>query len=220
MAASCLLLCCCLSASADRRFFAYTYDWFTPAKGEKEIEFGWTQPEGGDSALQLEFEYGLTDQWMIAPYALFEGEGDEFGQKGWKIESRYRFSEFDTGKLLPAIYFEVKKENDEEAEVEAKLITTVMTMRGLVWSANLIAETALQGDRATAWEYSTGVAQLVGRTLRLGFEFKGEIGGRSHKLGPSFSYGLTANQSLIGTALYNYGEAARHEMRVLYEYEF
>src|SRR5207249_725608 len=129
-------------AGAHERYFTYTYDWFTPSRGEREVEAWWTQKKGGEAAGQIEFEYGLTDRWLAAPYLLFEREhGGEFKLDGWKLEQRYRFGDLAYHKLLPTVYFEVAKEHGEPYELEAKLITSYLFgRRNSVCSTNLTCE--------------------------------------------------------------------------------
>ncbi|MGI8923993.1 MAG: hypothetical protein ACR2HJ_08155 [Fimbriimonadales bacterium] len=220
MMAAGLLIACGVSASAHRRYFAYTYDWFTPSMNEKELELYWTQKEGGDATAQIEFEYGITDRWMVAPYAIFSHTDGEVDFEGWKLETRYRFGDFAYDTLMPGIYFEVKKVEGEDATAEAKLITTLMTQSGLIWSANLVAETALDGDEKVEWAYVTGIAQRMSERLHLGFEFKGHLVEDGHSAGPSFAYSLSPNQKLFGTALFSYPGGGKHEFRVLFEHEF
>jgi hypothetical protein len=82
-------------ARADQRYFSHTYDWFTPSQGEKEIELYWTQENGGEADSQLEFEYGITNRWMVAPYLLMKREhGGDFEVEGWKLEQRSRLGTF------------------------------------------------------------------------------------------------------------------------------
>src|SRR5688572_29537114 len=65
----------CHPAEAHRRDFPFTVDWKQPSKGEKELELH-TRYRGRNNSLQqqIEFEYGITDRWMVAPYLVFEKE--------------------------------------------------------------------------------------------------------------------------------------------------
>ena len=74
LGAAALLFAATGPAAAHRRNFTFTYDWFTPAKNEKEIEFYWTQSTGGNVDAWLEFEYGVTDRYVVAPYLLTKRE--------------------------------------------------------------------------------------------------------------------------------------------------
>lgn len=85
----------------------------------EEVELWWTQHEGGAATGLLEFEFGFTNRWTVSPYLIFEREpGEGVKVRGAKLEQRYRFGDFRVGQILPALYFEVKKEESEDWEVE------------------------------------------------------------------------------------------------------
>lgn len=204
---------------AHRRHFAYTYDWFTPHKGEKEFEVYWTDGEGHPGRIQLELEYGITDRWVVAPYVVFDNSEGDFDYAGWKLETKYRFGEQSFNKVMPAAYLELKKGEGKEMEVEAKLITTYLWAGGMVWSANLVAETALEGDEKVEWGYVTGVGTRIDSKWFLGAEAKGSITDDSHTAGPSFTYTFQPGTKVLGTALLNYTGGA-HQYRLLFEHSF
>ncbi|MDQ2986333.1 MAG: hypothetical protein M3R13_06375, partial [Armatimonadota bacterium] len=128
------LACLTLTASAHRRHFAYTYDWFTPHQGEKEFEVYWTDTEGHPAQIQLELEYGITDRWMVAPYLVFDNSEGDFDYAGWKVETKYRLGEQAFNRILPALYLELKKGEGEDEVIEGKFITTYLWQNGTVWS--------------------------------------------------------------------------------------
>src|SRR5207247_2241546 len=122
-----LIAATAISAEAHRRYFTFTYDWFTPARNEKEVELLWTQTTGGEADGSVEVEYGVTPRWTVAPYLLTKREhGGKFEVEGWRLEQRYRFGEHAQRKLLPAAYLEVNKEKGEPYELEAKAITSLL----------------------------------------------------------------------------------------------
>lgn len=212
-------LCFAISSLAHRRHFAYTYDWFTPHKGDKEFEIYWTDGEGHPGQVQLELEYGITDRWVVAPYVVFDNSGGDFDYAGWKLETKYRFGEQGFNRILPAAYLELKKSEGGETEFEAKLITTYLWENGMVWSANLVAETALDGDDKVEWEYVTGVGKRIDARWFAGTEAKGSISDDSHAAGPSFTYTLQPGTKILGTALFNY-TGGSHQYRLLFEHAF
>lgn len=213
------IACLTISASAHRRHFAYTYDWFTPHQGQKELEVHWTDTEGHPGQIQLELEYGITDRWVVAPYLVFDNAEGNYDYSGWKVETKYRFGEQAFNRILPAIYLEVKKGEGEEAEVEGKLITTYLWENGIVWSANLVAETELEGGEKVEWEYVTGVGKRIDSKWFVGAEAKGSLSEDSHAVGPSFTYTITPGTKILGTGLYNYS-GGRHQYRLLFEHAF
>ena len=213
------IACLFVSAGAHRRHFSYTYDWFTPHKGEKEFELYWTDTEGHAAQIQLELEYGINDRWMVAPYLVFDNSGGDFDYRGWKVETKYRFGEQAFGRILPAAYLEIKKNDGEEEVVEAKLITTYLWENGMVWSANLVAETALDGDEEVEWEYVSGMGRRLDEKWFLGAEVKGSLTEDSHSAGPSFTYTIKPGTKILGTALYDY-TGGPHQYRLLFEHSF
>lgn len=208
------------SSLAHERYFAYTYDWYTPYRFEREVELHWTQFEGGDSSMQLEFEYGATDRWAIAPYLLFEREGGKTKFEGFKLEQRYRFGEFAYGKLLPAIYLEVEKENDHPYELEGKLIGTYLPNSKWVASGNLIFARSLESGAKTQHEYSLGIAHKFAPQRQLGLEAFGSLDSNEHYLGPTFGFGASYNMKVIGTAAAPIAGGGPFQFRLILEKEF
>src|SRR5205085_1293120 len=89
---------------SDQRYFVFTYDWNTPSQFEREIEFTYDHFRDGTGFGQLEFEYGMTDRWLVAPYILFDQNHGKAQVAGFQVEQRYRFGEFRYGRVLPAVY--------------------------------------------------------------------------------------------------------------------
>jgi hypothetical protein len=185
-------------ARADQRFFARTYDWFTPAKGEKELELWWIQENRGEADAQIEFEYGVTQRWVVAPYLLFKREtGGKFEFEGWKVEQRYRFGDFGYHRLMPAVYFEVKKEKEEPYELEGKLIGTYLWGNGWAWSGNLIFEGELKSGEKTKFGYATGISHPIKDGLRGGVELFGNWTEEEHFFGPTLAYRFNPTTQLV-----------------------
>jgi hypothetical protein len=222
-----LLGACCVltaviatSARAHRRNFTYTYDWFTPAKNEKELELWWTQEQGGEADVWLEFEYGVTDRWVVAPYLLTKREhGGKWEVEGWKLEQRYRFGDLKERRLLPAAYLEIEREHDEY-ELELKAITSYL-WSGNIWSFNLIAEKALQGGEEVEWGYATGLARRPRRSgLWLGGELFGNFTEEEHFGGPVVGYSIRPNTHLILTGGLGLNHNSAGRLRLLFEHEW
>lgn len=208
------------AAAADERYFSYTYDWFTPANFEKEMEFKYTGFKGGGFLGEVEFETGVTDRWMIAPYLIFEKpEGGEARFQGFKLEQRFRFGDFAFGRLLPAAYLEVKKENDEPWEIEGKFIVSYMPDAAWIASANLIAEQAVKSGERSEVGYSLGVTRIFSR-FTLGAEAFGNWKENEHFWGPSVGLRLGDRAKLIATAGIPYAGSGTPQFRVLVGKEF
>src|SRR5580765_1095083 len=87
-------------ASADRKFYLFTYQYATLPKGAAELETWITRedddtvPKQIDGQLQIEGEFGITDRFDISLYTILEKEGSE--SLDWdasKIEMKYRLGE-------------------------------------------------------------------------------------------------------------------------------
>lgn len=208
-------------AQAHKRDFVYTYQWWTPAPGEKEIEPWMTyQPGPGKWEGQLEFEWPVTERWVVAPYLLFEQEaGSGFRTTGWKVEQRYRLGEFAEGKLLPALYAEVKKKDGEPHELEGKLLLSRYD-GALSTAINLIAKQELAGREKLAFGYAGGVSWAAARRLQVGIEASGSLSKNQHFAGPTvgFDPGPTT-RILVGAGLgLNHRSPGR--VRMIAEYEW
>ena len=212
-------------ARADRRTFTYTYDWFTPGQNEKEIELYWTQSRGGNADLELEFEYGVTDRYLVAPYLLLKREhGDHWEVEGFKLEQRYRFGEYKEHRLLPAAYFEVEKKNDESWAVEAKGITTYVSGSNL-WSFNLIGEQHLEDGEPFEWGYSTGLSHLLtgqhnAQASWVGVESFGTFTGKEYWVGPVAGHAFDQKTRLILTGALGLNDKSDTQVRLLFEHEW
>jgi hypothetical protein len=208
-----------VSALADERHFAFTYDWFTPAKFEREIELTYTGFQGGGFFGTFEFEYGMTDRWVVAPYILFEKEGGKTKFQGFRLEQRYRLGDFAIGKVMPSLYFEVNKENDEAYELEGKLIASYMPTWDWIVSANLIIEQEMKSGEKTEVGYALGVSRRL-KEFTLGAEAFGNWKENEHLWGPSIGYRFEKGAKLIGTAGIPYSRGATPQFRLLFGMEF
>ncbi|MCH7903109.1 MAG: hypothetical protein IH944_00920 [Armatimonadetes bacterium] len=206
-------------ALSHKRDLVWSYEWWVAYEGERELEFWFTDFGGGKSDVWLEFEYGVDGHYMVAPYLLMERDGSDLRVVGWKFEQRYSFGEFAFDRVLPGLYFEVKKEGGEAYELEAKLITTVAFSSGYNWTTNIIAEGKADGKNAVEWEYSTGVSFREGRKLSYGIEAFGNITKQRHFVGPTIGLQLDRGQKvLVGYGVSTKGAPGR--LRLIFEWEF
>ncbi|MBI3920897.1 MAG: transporter [Armatimonadetes bacterium] len=217
-------LLCLFSAPshAHKRDFVWTYEWFTPTKGEKEIELWATHQFGADQlTTQAEFEYGVTDRWSIAPYVIFEKErGESLETKGWKLEQRYRFGNFKERHLLPAGYLELKKEEGAPYELETKAIFSHLD-GNKNFALNLIAEKKLAGGEDIEVGYAAGVSKPIGGRTRGTIEAFGNFHDPKHAVGPGVAIDLAPNQRLNLNAAFGLNDRTDDLMlRLLYEYEW
>ena len=219
VAALAALAACAAPARADERFFAYTYDWFTPEKGDKEAAFWWTQGEGGNVDAQLQFEYGVTDRYSVSPFLMVNrAHGGDWEVEGWKLEQRYRFGEYKKDHLLPGAFLAVEKKNHGPWALEGNLITTYEAHQGWVWAGNLIFKGPVEDDADLELGYSTGVSFKVTDRFRAGFELFGQWEPEGeHFAGPAVRYVFDHTSWVVATLGLKYEGESGGAVRVLFE---
>jgi hypothetical protein len=204
---------------AHKRHFTFSYDWFTPFKNERELELWWTQSDDGKAVSMLEFEYGITGNYVIAPYFIFEHRGGESELHGWKVENRISLGTFAFNRLLPGLYGEIKKERGEPYEAEFKLITSYMPNQDWIFSANLITERELVRRAQWEWGYTFGVSRQIHRHFWLGAEAFGRLDEKEHGAGPALVYDFAPGTRITATYVVPVeGEVPR--FRMIFAYEF
>ena len=213
-------------AQAHRRDFPFTYDWFQAARGEKEIELQSLYLAQDDTfQQQVEFEYGVTDRFMLAPYLVFErGDGEGWHYDAFKLESRYQLGTYQPGRILPGLYLEYEKPHDEAAEIEGKLILSRYNRDGGDLSLNLITERSLESSATSRYTYSFGYSRpLLNRfRLRGGGEWIRNLDDGRVNAGPVLGF-APASQTFVTAG---YGFPVNHsgenggEIRLLLEYEW
>ena len=216
-----MLLMSAAPAHADSRFFTYTYDWFTPAKDEKEVELTWTQTNGGKAEGLAEFEYGITSRYLVAPYLVLERQHDgDFKVNGWQLEQRYRFGNFGRNRFLPAVYLEVAKRNGEPYELEGKFITSYLFGDAWIWSSNLILEQDIERHNPLEFAYSQGVSHPITKRWDLGAEAFGNFRDKTHFFGPGVRYRFDNQTRLLATFGARVAGPDDGAVRVLFEKEW
>lgn len=213
-------------AQAHRRDFPFTYDWTQASKGEKEIELhSRYRKEDRSFEQQIEFEYGITDRFMVAPYIVYEREaGERLKYHEFKFEARYQLGKFKTNTWLPGLYGEYAKEKDEDPELEGKLILSRYNKHGENVSVNLITEKQLNGAARWEHEFSLGYARDLGKS-RYGMRGGGEVirydDGKINA-GPVFGFGPTANTWIVAGIGFpvNSINGNKVEARLIAELEF
>jgi hypothetical protein len=209
------------SARANRRDFAFTYEWWTPAKGEKEIEV-WNTYATHEKAYQgqVEFETGITDRLTVAAYALREKTSGESGVNGYKIETIYRMGDYKDGAVLPSAYLEYEKVKGETGELEGKILLSRYKADTNL-SLNLIATRRTGSGAETETGYALGYARgTKNPKLRAGLEAIGSFRDRVHGLGPTVAYDLSPSTRAILSTNFALTSQADNQARLLVEYEF
>ena len=211
-------------AQSHRRDFPFTYDWYQPVKGEKELELK-SRYRGRDASFQqqIEFEYGVSDRLVIAPYVVFErGRGENLRYAEVKLESRYQLGKFKTNRILPSLYLEYARPRSGAGELEGKLILSRFNKKGDNLSLNLIAERELASGAEIEREYSIGYARDLGRKgARIGAEWIHNLTDKRINAGPTIAFSATKDIWLVtGYAFPISGRGNRGEFRLLLEYEW
>jgi len=188
-------------AVADERPYAFTYEATVSAAGEKEIELYETYyvPDsatdtGRKAVHQLELGYGVTDQFDLALYTVFQSTtAAPFEFQGFKLRGRYKLLSAATAPVDLVLYLEAAKEftGDEASALEEKIIFGRDFGKFGV-SVNLIAEQEfVGGETITIWGWAVGANVAVTDHFRIGAETFGErateggLSATSAYLGPS-----------------------------------
>lgn len=186
-------------AEAHKRDFAWTYQWFTPYEGEKELELWITHARDGSATdYALEYEFAVNEHWALGLYGLLgESSSESLAWKGWKLEQRYRFGDYRQDKWLHAAYLELAKETDEPYELEGKWLLSRYGAHGSNFAVNLIAEKGLGVGEGVEWGYAAGWGRDLKSGWRAGVESKGSFTDREYYLGPTVSYDFSANLRVV-----------------------
>ena len=206
-------------ASADRRYFTYTYSPFLSPAGEFEIESwltartGKADPGAGTAwDPRVAFEYGIHDRFSAAAYLNFEkSPHDNFQFHSPSLELIYRFAR--DGRLAgdPAIYLEAT-ESREALELEPKLL---LEQRRGPWISgiNLIGELGVRHHddevlpsgtvlkHELAGEISSGVGYELNPHVAVSLE------SRFRSIHPNFGRQSAALLSLGPSVSLKFGEA-------------
>jgi len=162
-------------ATADQRYYVWTYQPVVEAEDELEMEYYLTQrvPDRGDAARdrwqhQWEIEYGLGKSWDIGLYQVFEDRGGAFRYTGWKAKTRWKFLD---RALDGVMYLEYQGNRDRDGAdgAEAKLIFG-RDHGAFDWALNYTAEYALSPDNAWEQAVQAGASVPLGNRLRAGAE--------------------------------------------------
>jgi hypothetical protein len=208
-------------AAAHERYFTRVNDWFTPQKNEKELELYWTQEKGGNVEGQLEFEYGVTSRYTVAPYLLFSREhGDKYDFTGLKLEQRYRFGNYAQNRILPALYLEVEKEESEPYKLEGKLITSYLFGDRYIWSNNFIFEGEVEDSAKVEFGYASGLNYTINRNWQAGVELFGNWTEDEHFFGPTIGYRFNQTTKVLLNAGFKYLGEEGGSVRLFFEKEW
>lgn len=212
-------------AHADLRPYLVTYGYYTPEKGEKEIE-QWTESFTGkdgktDYRSRTELEYGVSDRLAAALYFVNEkpyGESVKFDET--KLELRYRLTQSGDRFWDIAGYVELAQPGDsgEPSEIEMKAIFS-HEFPGYNLTLNLIGEKEMESGSNTEFGYAIGIAPYQQGRMKYSIEaFGGEDG---HYVMPALWISPGANQNIgVGLAAGLTHSSDRLQVRTMYAREF
>lgn len=175
------------AAHAHQRDYLVNQPYYTTKQGEFEVAFynDMNLPEMDNddtynSKHQIEVEYGITDHLQAAFYEVYTWDrAEDWSRDEFKIEAKYRFAEPGQLPLDIALYGEYANPNGSREthsdDVETKLI---LSKDIGVWNftANLIAERAINENADWDLEYTAGVNYAVTPRTRLGLELQQQLG--------------------------------------------
>jgi hypothetical protein len=214
-------------AQAHRHDFAFTYDWKQPYAGEREVEAHSTYQKS-DTSLEeeVEYEYGISQRFSVAPYAVFErGPGESLKYKGYQLETRYQLVDFQTNKVLSGLYEEYAKPNDETGRLESRIVLSYYSDRGDDWSFNYVLTNQFASDPHFNHTYSIGYARQIGASkhdYRGGAEWIHDTTGNRINFGPILGFAPTQHTSLVAGYAFalNKNDGNNDEARLIAEYEW
>jgi len=183
---------------ADRRYYAWTYQYGILEKGTAELEYYNTisAPDvsnmKGNTVVEqmVEAEIGMTEHFDFSIYQVFSQQQEQsIRYEGFKLRARYKFSE--KGKLFidPLFYIEYIGNPDfTKQELEAKLILSKDIGVFNISFNPILAIEKEEKEVELKPEYALGMNYELARTLRIGIEFKGSKDG--HYIAPVISHGM------------------------------
>lgn len=193
-----LLLFSVQTATADRRFYVWTYQYQTMPKDNTELEFYQTSKlrEVDQNEYRIEIEHGITSRWDASLYEIFvQNQGASLKWDAWQLRTRYRFGEVGQYVMDPLLYFEYNRKTDPHApnKLEAKLILAKTVNRWNV-ALNPVYEYFFAPDSkheigldvGTSWEFHPKFVAGIESTTRMEFE-DGESETQGY-FGPTVSY--------------------------------
>jgi len=217
----------CAPASAHRHDFPFTYDWKQPAHGEKEVEAHTTYRKSDTSfEEELEFEYGATKRFSIAPYVVFgHGPSESLHYTGFQLEARYQLRKYETSKILSGLYAEYAKPKDDHAALESRIVLSLYDAHGGDFSFNYVLSNGFGANPNFQKTYSLGYAFPIGKgayDVRNGVEWIHDLHDGHINFGPVVSLKTSDATSLTAGYAFalNHQDANKGEARVIAEYEF
>jgi len=197
-------------AQADSKSLVWTKEYITVGEGNIDIEYYATLKQadihdtGTEKWIQeVEFEYGITDNWDISVYQVFEAkdrdDAEDTRHNGTKIETRYTLEQdvIPVDVLLYAEYVFPRVPTTDKHKLELKLGLS-KTFGDFTFVYNQIIEnfaknnnTSKQGNnntKKTQHEFAGGVFTHINTAWTYGVETTGNYTSHSWRVGPTVGY--------------------------------
>ncbi len=167
-----------VTAHADRRKYAFTYQYGTIAPAASELEFYQTTKLAAVDSWEyrIEIEHGLTPKCDISLYQIFEqNQNESLKWSAVQLRGRYRLANPGEFLLDPLLYLEYNRNTDLTAQnvVEAKVILSRNFGRENL-SLNPVFEVKFApGEPVTEVGFDIGFAHEFSYAVSLGVEGSG-----------------------------------------------
>jgi len=185
---------------ADWRRYVWTYEYETMPKNSAELEYYVTfeEPNLHRSATNtwkhwLELEYGLTDNWDISMYQMFQQNnlpaGSNFEYAGFKVRSRYKIGKRGQFPVDPLLYLEYERDDTshEPNVIEGKVVLAKDIGKFNI-AYNQIFEMPIEHDALLEHQYAVGVNYQIFPNCALGVESKGNFTKDKYYIGPTIGF--------------------------------
>lgn len=181
---------------AAQRYYVWTEEYGTMAKGNAELEFWDTAVtkdirarNASDWTQQLELEYGITDHFNVSLYQVYEQAADSpsLTYLGYRVELKYQVAEKNVLPVDVLLYAENEQVNDSDGpRFEGKIILAKELDR-LSFAYNQIFERRYATGKEEH-EYAAGISYELVPALRLGIEAKGSYSEKQYAVGPTLAW--------------------------------
>lgn len=211
---SLILLMAAPSAFADRRKYAWTYQYGTIATDATELEmYQTTKIDKTDSwEYRLEIEHGLSPKWDMSIYQIFaQKEGESFKWDAFQVRTRYRLAEPGKFFLDPLLYMEYRRKIDLKSQNKAEVkIILSRDFDRVNFAINPLYEFFwAPGDPIHEFGADAGISYEASYKFSLGLEattryeiLKDEENEHSFYIGPTVSF---ASGTVFYTVGYKWG---------------
>jgi len=192
------------STQADSKSLVWTKEYITVGQGNIDIEYYQTLKVDDMQAFsdtdkwmhEVEFEYGLTDNWDLSIYQRWENQtnlGEEDSRyAGTKIETRYKLEQdvLPVDILLYGEYKIPRVPSEDVHEIELKLGFS-KTFGDWTVVYNQIVEDFVKNNtvgKKAQHEFAAGTFKEINSNWSLGLETTGNYTGHSWRMGPTIGY--------------------------------